>query len=58
MAKEYKQDVLLIAQDVRLSRVHAQRYFLDSCLSNEKMDVFGKRVLFRNSFFLHVDDKN
>ena len=45
MAKECKQDALQIARDVRLSRVHVQRYFLDSCSSKEKMDVFGKRVL-------------
>ena len=49
MVKECKQDVLPIAQNVRLPRVHAQRYFLDLCLLREKMDAFGKRVLLNNN---------
>ena len=47
MASECKQDALLIVPYVRLSNAHAQKCFLDSCLSKEKMDVFGKRVLYQ-----------
>ena len=58
MAKECKQDALRIARDVRLLRVHAPRYFLDSCSSKEKMDAFGKRVLLnRKCSLVDFDDK-